>query len=97
MEKFTQLKKKHTIPMGEFGEVSFTEELSVYVTEDYDEFVFHTISAWASSYFHTQNIIPKEIIISALADFKRNHPEVWEEILMYNDLNHGRKHEGQST
>lgn len=95
MEKFTQLKKKHTIPMGEFGEVSFTEELSAYVTEDYDEFVFDTFGGYASKVFHTKQIIPKEIIIRALIEFKKNHPEVWEAIIADNDLKHGRKHDNE--
>lgn len=90
--RYCDVKKKHDIPLGNNGDVmTVTETLSVCVSEDYDEFVFDTFGGFASKVFHTRQIMPKEIIIRALIEFKKNHPEVWEAIITDNDLRHGRK------
>jgi hypothetical protein len=54
---------------------TFNYKLIFTVTEEYDRFVFSTISNWLFKDY--DYIISKELIVEALKYFKENEPEIY--------------------
>lgn len=54
---------------------TFTYKLTSTVTEEYDRFVFSTISDWLFKDYNY--VVSKELIVTALNYFKEKEPEIY--------------------
>ena len=54
------------------------ESYCVQVCESYDEFIFEQIKPYCETIMKQR--IPKILLIAALTEYKKNHPDIWEDL-----------------
>lgn len=65
--------------MAELDHVTLMTDIAFKVTEDYEKFIFRTISPYCNQV--VDQIIPKKLLSIALTTYKAEHSEEWNTIM----------------